>query len=544
MSTIINTESRISDACVYSDRVMVTRTAEVKLEKIGEYEIRFEKLPAHILQETVRATGLGVEGTKILGVDIKKEYYTETPKEKVLELEKVLERLQIQEKELLSKLEILKKQQNFLDKLDTNSRGTIPRYWALKKLQLNDIQELYDFLFNKLGNLNHQGIELRLEQKKLKAEMLKVQKELNIIRSPQELETYTIIVGVEVAKTGKLELNIHYGMYHSTWHPHYDVRVFVEEKNVELTYYGMVSQQTGEDWSATKLALSTARPSVGARLPYLSPWYLNIYIPPPAAYPKMAMKQLSKEDDEKEKYYAEEELDEESGAYDDDFDYDGEPAPEPITQLTAEVESAGTSFVFNIPKLTDIPSDNMPHKTTIGIESFPCELDYVTVPKLSSFAYLRAKMVNQTTYQLLPGDVNVFQNTDYVGTSNIDSIAPTEEFEVFLGIDERIKVERKLEEKDTAKKGWLKGKQALSYEYKITIQNFLEKEANIIVIDQLPISQNEEIKIELDEESLEPKEINKQGIMKWNKTLKPQEKWEIIFHFTIAYPKDKTISGL
>ncbi len=541
MSTIINTESRISDACVYSDRVMITRTAEVKLEKAGEYEIRFEKLPAHILQETVRASGLGVEGTKILGVDIKLEYYTETPKEKVLELEKVLEHLQIQEKELLSKLEILKKQQSFLDELDTNSHQTIPRYWALQKLELNDIQELYDFLFNKLGNLNHQGIELRLEQKKLKAEMLKVQKELNIIRSPQELETYTIIVGVEVAKSGKLELNIHYGMYYATWHPHYDVRVFVEEKNVELTYYGMVSQQTGEDWTATKLALSTARPSVGARLPYLSPWYLNIYIPP--VYEKTTRRSKGRKEDTSEIL-----MEEKTKALFKDIDVDDiitpPPAPKKLAQLTAEVESAGTSFVFNIPKLTDIPSDNTPHKTTIGIESFPCELDYVTVPKLSSFAYLRAKITNQTTYQLLPGDVNVFQNTDYVGTSSIDSIAPTEEFEVFLGIDERIKVERKLEEKDTAKKGWLKDKKALSYEYKIIIQNFLEKEANIIVIDQLPISQNEEIKVELDEESLEPKEIDKQGIMKWEKTLKPQEKWEIIFHFTIAYPKDKTISGL
>ena len=154
----IYTESRIIDACVYSDRVMVIRTAEVKLEEAGEYEICFEKLPAHILQETVRATGLGVEGTKILGVDLKLEYYTETPQEKVLELEKLLEQLQIKEKELLNKLEILKKQQSFLDELDTNSRGTIPRYWALKKLQLNDVQELYDFLFNKLGDLNHQGI--------------------------------------------------------------------------------------------------------------------------------------------------------------------------------------------------------------------------------------------------------------------------------------------------------------------------------------------------------------------------------------------------
>ena len=38
---------------------------------------------------------------------------------------------------------------------------------------------------------------------------------------------------------------------------------------------GEVRQRTGEDWSNVRLTLSTARPSVSARLPELDPWFIE-----------------------------------------------------------------------------------------------------------------------------------------------------------------------------------------------------------------------------------------------------------------------------
>ena len=63
------------------------------------------------------------------------------------------------------------------------------------------------------------------------------------------------------------------------WRPAYDTRGDVAKKEIELTYFGMVIQQTGEPWEDVELSLSTARPSLGASMPEIQPVFLS-----PAAF--------------------------------------------------------------------------------------------------------------------------------------------------------------------------------------------------------------------------------------------------------------------
>src|SRR4030095_5858559 len=60
------------------------------------------------------------------------------------------------------------------------------------------------------------------------------------------------------------------------WRPLYDARLDSEAGHVELAQLGEVQQRTGEDWSGVALTLSTARPAVGAGLPELGSWFLNM----------------------------------------------------------------------------------------------------------------------------------------------------------------------------------------------------------------------------------------------------------------------------
>ena len=55
------------------------------------------------------------------------------------------------------------------------------------------------------------------------------------------------------------------------WSPCYDIRVSSKEKDMELTYYGTVKQDTGEDWNHARISLSTSHPMVGGmRVPVLN----------------------------------------------------------------------------------------------------------------------------------------------------------------------------------------------------------------------------------------------------------------------------------
>ena len=57
--------------------------------------------------------------------------------------------------------------------------------------------------------------------------------------------------------------------------PSYDARVLSTERAVNLGYFGVVRQSTGEDWTDVRLALSTAQPSIGGRAPSPERWRLS-----------------------------------------------------------------------------------------------------------------------------------------------------------------------------------------------------------------------------------------------------------------------------
>ena len=170
------------------------------------------------------------------------------------------------------------------------------------------------------------------------------------------------------------------------------------------------------------------------------------------------------------------------------------------------------------------------------------EKEYISVPKLSTYAYLKAEITNGASLPLLAGKGNVFLGPNFVGNSRIKNIAPSEKFDVFFGIDEAIKIKR--EEMQKHKEALLMGKNRMTHRYKIKLENFKKETQKIHVYEQLPVSKEEEIKIKVLECKPEPKEQKEDGKIEWVIDLAPKEKAECVFDFQIDYPKDKEVSGL
>jgi hypothetical protein len=55
---------------------------------------------------------------------------------------------------------------------------------------------------------------------------------------------------------------------------------------------------------------------------------------------------------------------------------------------------------------------------------------------------LRATVTNTSSLLLLPGPARVFHGTQFVGESALETVAAGEEFELQLGVDDQIRVER------------------------------------------------------------------------------------------------------
>jgi len=63
-------DSKITAVTVYGDRAVVTRSMSSDFG-VGEHAITFENLPAALLDESVQASGKGVNGATILDVSLK-----------------------------------------------------------------------------------------------------------------------------------------------------------------------------------------------------------------------------------------------------------------------------------------------------------------------------------------------------------------------------------------------------------------------------------------------------------------------------------------
>jgi uncharacterized protein (TIGR02231 family) len=212
-------------------------------------------------------------------------------------------------------------------------------------------------------------------------------------------------------------------------------------------------------------------------------------------------------------------------------------------QVVATVQTSGAAVTYQVPGTTAIPADGTPHKVTVARFELHPEIDYVTAPKLVQAAYRRARTPNASPYTLLPGPVNLFVGEEFIGATRLDLVAPEEEIELYLGADDRVKVEYELKRRDVDKR-LIGDKLRQRYGYEITLENLLLTEAQITLHDQIPVSRHENVKIKLESAQPEPTQHTELALLDWELTLPPGEKQTVRFDFIVEYPRGMNLTGL
>ena len=212
----------------------------------------------------------------------------------------------------------------------------------------------------------------------------------------------------------------------------------------------------------------------------------------------------------------------------------------------AAIETQGPSVSFVLPKPMTVPSDWQPHKAPIAVQNFSGAMAYEVTPRLAAAAFLRAKVKNTTEQLYLPGPVSVFLDGAFITTAALKQVSPGEEFDLYLGVDERIKVERKpLKERvEVSLLPGLRGKtQSTDYEFLTTVDNYTGRKASITVFDQVPVSQREEIVVESIRQSPAEtiKDDEKPGVFKWQLELAPSQKQECRLSYRVRHPVDMRV---
>lgn len=516
-ASVVPLKSSISKVIVYSDRAEVIRTARVGISK-GRTSLVLTNLPCTLMDDSVQVNVSGK--AKILDIEIKRTFPLKSANEKILKLETEIKRLKNQDQSLLDEEENLRSQQVFLDSINAATAGKISREFLAKIPDPRDIKSIMSFVYQEKQNtcqkLRQAGIERRDIQDRIKV----LEKELRQISSVWCKETKAVTIVLTAKEDTNVELFLHYLIMKASWRPRYQARLVSAGGEVAMTFIADVRQKTGEDWDQVSLVLSTATPSIGAKAPELRPWYLNFRRPPRPIGGREQMALMSADAVDKGEARMRQ---------------DAAPARIKVGEATVNFEIEGQST---------IPSDWSFHKTILTQEVFQGKTEYIAVPRLKPRAFLRASLKNETSYPLLAGRVDIFHGSQYIGHSRIKTIAPKQSFDLDMGIDENLKVKRDLVKKKEEEAGIFEKEREIHYLFRITLESFKTKSCKLILMDQIPVSQNDQIKVITD--VMEPKPVKRsaEGFITWELEMAPQEKKEITLGYTVRFPRDKEITGI
>lgn len=526
-------DSTIEQVTVYEDRAKIERLGEGDLPA-GKSVVIFTNLPLIIDQSSVNVSGASQNQTKILGIEIREEYSETSSSQAVEQLKTEIQTVSDQKKILTDEKAMWNEQLDFLRQARQNSSEAE----SSTGNRFDDLKKLYEFQQQEISRISTRQREIVALLRPIDANLTRLKEELERLSSGNTTRTLQVRVAVESDQATEAKFSLNYVIGNASWSPEYTGRVDTDKSSVELSTYGVVRQGTGEDWNDVKLWLSTARPSVGGRMPQLYPQGVDLFEPmplddreyqrkAPASVPMMTRKSL-----------AEEISSTISGL-------ERDQASNSMLVEGARLDSRGFNTTFEIKTPTTIPSDGETHKTMIGVKSFTSKLDYVTTPKLAELAYLRAKLTNITEFPLLAGAVNLFRDGDFVGKSYVNFITSGAAFDFYLGVDDAIKITRKILKDQAGESGLVSKKKTLSHQYEITVENFRNKTQTITVFDQIPMLKNEAIALRDITYLPKPTETKDEtGEVNWQLQVPAGKKETVKFGYQIEWPSDKNLSGI
>ena len=334
--------------------------------------------------------------------------------------------------------------------------------------------------------------------------------------------------GTECA--GTLELS--YVVSGAGWHPVHDVAL--TDGAVSIRSFGMVTQTTGETWESVELTVSTAEPWRGTEIPEPQPWIIRRHRPQPAvpmAAPMVRARGGQPALMAKAAGAAEMAFDADSAVY------------EPMVEEGAAMSRLEGSTEYRVETPASIPPDGTSRRVYLGEGEFDAEIDRVATVYLTNEVALRASVTNRSDLVLMAGEASIFHEDRFVGRTFIDALAPGERAELALGVDESIRIERKLTRKD-ASKSLVGSTRNTATTYTTEISNHGTQRAALVIRDRAPHSADAEIGVKIDQLRPAGPEPDHLGQIEWKLGLDPGERVSVELGWVISHAKDVQVIGL
>ena len=218
---------------------------------------------------------------------------------------------------------------------------------------------------------------------------------------------------------------------------------------------------------------------------------------------------------------------------------EAERAAQAFDYASVTVQSTPTQTRFDIEAKYTIASDGVVQSVRIKDMEVPVEFLYQATPKLDAQAYLMAHILDWEELDLISGRLRIYFEDDFVGESTLALNLASDTLSLSLGPDPAIQVRRKLDGHDN-KTNLITGKRDLQRAWEITVDNRKKEPIRIVIDDQLPLSNDEDVVVKA--EALGGGKLDKEtGRVEWDITVKPGERDNIRFKYSVQAPRETPI---
>jgi uncharacterized protein (TIGR02231 family) len=519
----IQTGSRIEAVTVYPDGATVTRVIGVNLQT-GDTTIIARDFPPTLDPASLRVEGEAQTRLLIGSIDARAPRVDRPPVNP--ELEKRIEALKDERAALDDRIAAAAARRKFAERFADSSPAGLGEKGEARPLA--EWRAAFTAIAEEIAAADAVIRETRLRQREIDRELARIAQQTQA-DPPRKMEV-RIELAAEAATAATLRVS--YSVRGARWVPLYDARLDTSRPDrpvsLELVRRAEIVQNTGEDWADVGLAVSTVRTASGTRAPELASLIVRYPEPPrPVAAPRAAAPPAS---------YAPDQI---AGRRGDQLAPTG-----PLEERRAAVETAGFQVLFRIPGRVSVPANEGAKSFRIVTATLAPELLVRAAPALDETAFLEASFRHAEEAPLLPGRIALYRDGIFVGRGQM-TLTPKDEFvRLGFGADDKVKVTRSTVRKSEAQSGIISSSKTDERTFKIMVRNGHATPIKIAIEDQLPVSELDEVKVELLPVTTAPSERDardRRGVLVWVINPPPGESREIWLAWRVRWPADKSI---
>ncbi|MBR0964987.1 mucoidy inhibitor MuiA family protein [Bradyrhizobium diazoefficiens] len=523
----VDATSAIDTVTVYPDGATVTRTIALDLAS-GDSTLVARDFPLSLDPSSLRVEGEA--GAKLTIGTIDARPPRAAPPVNLPELDQRIEALKDQRADLQGTIDSANARRKFAQHFAEASPAGLGEKGEARPIA--EWRAAFSAVAEEIATADAAIRDAARKQRELDRQLAQLEAERSA-KPPSKLE---VRIDVAAAAATKATLRVTYAVRSARWLPLYDARLDTGAKDrkpqLELVRRAEVTQSTGEDWTNVALGVSTARIGRGGSAPELGslvaqypqvPKPMALGAPSELARPATVTRQVQ------------------SPAMAKVAD-----ALERVDEQQAIAEIGDFQANFRIPGRVSLGAADGAKSLRIMSMSVPADLAVRAAPVLDPTAFLEASFKQPDDAALLPGKVAIYRDGIFVGRGKISASAKDDIVRLGFGADDKVRIERAVLKRNEGSAGLLvTTSKTDERSFKTTIRNGHDFPIRVAIEDQLPVSENEDIVVEMLPATTTPTASNirdKRGVLEWSFDAKPGEIRDINFAWRVRWPKDKSIT--